>query len=44
VPAQGEIAQQMFWYTTFTADMVKPGIAVVNADGTPKWRVAPSSQ
>ena len=23
----GEIAQQMFWYTAFTADMVKPGIA-----------------
>ncbi len=42
VPAQGQIAQQMFWYTTFTADMVKPGIAVVNEDGTPKWRVAPS--
>ncbi|MEZ5938261.1 MAG: ABC transporter substrate-binding protein [Hyphomonadaceae bacterium] len=42
VPAQGDIAQQIFWYTTFTADMVKPGIAVVNADGTPKWRVAPS--
>jgi glycerol transport system substrate-binding protein len=42
VPAQGEIAQQIFWYTTFTADMVKPGLPVVNADGTPKWRVAPS--
>src|SRR3546814_3227945 len=23
VPAQGEIAQQIFWYTAFTADMVK---------------------
>ncbi|MGY3361109.1 ABC-type glycerol-3-phosphate transport system substrate-binding protein [Bradyrhizobium sp. GM0.4] len=42
VPAQGNIAQQMFWYTAFTADMVKPGIAVMNADGTPKWRMAPS--
>jgi glycerol transport system substrate-binding protein len=42
VPAQGDIAQQMFWYTTFTADMVKPGLPVVNADGSPKWRVAPS--
>jgi glycerol transport system substrate-binding protein len=42
VPAQGEIAQQIFWYTTFTADMVKPGLPVVNDDGTPKWRVAPS--
>ena len=42
VPAQGHIAQQIFWYTTFTADMIKPGLAVVNEDGTPKWRMAPS--
>ncbi len=42
VPARGDIAQQLFWYTAFTADMVKPGIAVMNADGTPKWRMAPS--
>ena len=42
VPAQGEIAQQAFWYTAFTADMVKPGLPVVNADGSPKWRMAPS--
>jgi glycerol transport system substrate-binding protein len=42
VPAQGQIAQQMFWYTAFTADMVKPGLPVVNEDGTPKWRMAPS--
>jgi glycerol transport system substrate-binding protein len=42
VPAQGAIAQQMFWYTAFTADMVKPGIPVMNEDGTPKWRMAPS--
>ena len=42
VPAQGNIAQQIFWYTAFTADMVKPGLPVVNADGTPKWRMAPS--
>ncbi|MEI4472963.1 ABC transporter substrate-binding protein [Frigidibacter sp. MR17.24] len=42
VPAQGDVAQQMFWYTVFTADMVKPGTAVMNADGTPKWRMAPS--
>jgi glycerol transport system substrate-binding protein len=41
VPAQGEIAQQIFWYTTFTPDMVKSG-AVTNPDGTPKWRMAPS--
>ncbi|WP_028021750.1 ABC transporter substrate-binding protein [Enterovibrio calviensis] len=42
VPAQGSIAQQIFWYTAFTADMTKPGLAVVNPDGTPKWRMAPS--
>ena len=42
VPAQGTIAQQIFWYTTFTADMVAPGLPVMNADGTPKWRMAPS--
>jgi glycerol transport system substrate-binding protein len=42
VPAQGQIAQQVFWYTAFTAAMTKPGLPVVNADGTPKWRMAPS--
>lgn len=42
VPAQGAIAQQIFWYTTFTADMVAPKLPVMNADGTPKWRMAPS--
>jgi len=42
VPAQGQIAQQIFWYTTFTADMIEPGLSVVNDDGTPKWRMAPS--
>jgi len=42
VPAQGNIAQQIFWYTTFTADMILPGLPVMNDDGTPKWRMAPS--
>jgi glycerol transport system substrate-binding protein len=42
VPAQGNIAQQVFWYTAFTADMTQPGLPVVNEDGTPKWRMAPS--
>jgi glycerol transport system substrate-binding protein len=42
VPAQGAIAQQIFWYTVFTASMNTPGLAVVNDDGTPKWRMAPS--
>ena len=42
VPGQGHIAQQIFWYTAFTSDLLKPGLPAVNADGTPKWRVAPS--
>lgn len=42
VPAQGEVAQQIFWYTAFTASMMKPGLPVVQADGKPKWRMAPS--
>ncbi len=42
VPAEGNIAQQIFWYTAFTAAMSKPGTPVVNDDGTPKWRMAPS--
>jgi glycerol transport system substrate-binding protein len=42
VPAQGEVAQQIFWYTAFTAGMIKPGLPVVDKDGKPKWRMAPS--
>lgn len=42
VPAQGNIAQQIFWYTGFTASMIEEGQPVVNEDGTPKWRMAPS--
>lgn len=42
VPSQGHIAQQIFWYTGFTADMTKPGSPVVDANGLPKWRMAPS--
>ena len=43
IPAQGSIAQQMFWYTAFTADMVGEGAsAVLYDDGTPRWRMAPS--
>jgi glycerol transport system substrate-binding protein len=42
VPAQGNVAQQIFWYTAFTADMAKEGTPVVNDDGTTKWRMAPS--
>jgi glycerol transport system substrate-binding protein len=42
VPAEGNIAQQAFWYTAFTADMTQEGLPVVNEDGTPRWRMAPS--
>ena len=42
VPAQGNIAQQMFMYTTFVPSLVKEGLPIVNEDGTPKWRLAPS--
>ncbi|MDI4639268.1 MULTISPECIES: ABC transporter substrate-binding protein [Halomonadaceae] len=42
VPAQGQIAQQIFWYTGFTADMTSPDVPVTDAEGNPKWRMAPS--
>ncbi|WP_033417021.1 ABC transporter substrate-binding protein [Hahella ganghwensis] len=40
--SSGQIAQQIFWYTAFVAQASQPGLPVVNEDGTPKWRVAPS--
>ena len=43
--SQGNVAQQIFWYTAFLADMVKPqseGNNTVDADGNPLWRAAPS--
>ncbi|MEO4044760.1 ABC transporter substrate-binding protein [Hoeflea sp. CAU 1731] len=43
--AQGNVAQQIFWYTAFTADMVAPksdGNNTVDDDGNPLWRMAPS--
>ena len=42
IPGNGAIAQQIFWYSAFTKALTKPGLPVVNADGTPKWRMAPS--
>lgn len=42
VPSQGNVAQQIFWYTAFTESMLKEDLPVVNEDGTPKWRMAPS--
>jgi len=43
--AQGNVAQQIFWYTAFTAAMVAPqseGNKTVDEDGMPLWRMAPS--
>ena len=42
VPAQGQVAQQVFWYTAFTAPLTQAGTPAMNKDGTPKWRMAPS--
>ncbi len=42
VAGQGRIAQQIFWYTAFTSALVDPQLPVNNADGSPKWRMAPS--
>jgi len=39
---QGSIAQQIFWYSAFTAALTDPNLPVTNDDGTPKWRMAPS--
>ena len=43
--SQGNVAQQIFWYTAFTADMVKPrsqGNNTADENGMPQWRMAPS--
>jgi len=43
--SQGNVAQQIFWYTAFTASMVAPkseGNNTVDANGKPLWRMAPS--
>lgn len=42
IPAQGQIAQQIFWYSAFTAGATKPGLAAVDSNGKPKWRMAAS--
>ena len=42
IPKNGNVAQQIFWYTAFTSSMTEKGLPVVNEDGTPKWRMAPS--
>lgn len=42
VAAQGYVAQQVFWYTAFTADYTWPGSPMLDEQGLPRWRVAPS--
>lgn len=39
---KGNIAQQIWWYTAFTAALTEPGTAVMYEDGRPRWRMAPS--
>jgi glycerol transport system substrate-binding protein len=43
--SQGNVAQQIFWYTAFTSSMVAPledGNNTVDAEGNLLWRMAPS--
>ena len=43
--SQGNVAQQIFWYTAFTASMVAPksaGNNTVDDQDNPLWRMAPS--
>ncbi len=43
--SQGNVAQQIFWYTAFTSSMVTPqseGNNTVDKDGKLLWRMAPS--
>jgi glycerol transport system substrate-binding protein len=43
--SQGNVAQQIFWYTAFTSSMVaskESGNNTVDDDGIPVWRMAPS--
>jgi glycerol transport system substrate-binding protein len=45
--AQGNVAQQIFWYTAFTASMVAPkseGNNTVDDQGMPQWRMAPTTR
>jgi len=39
---KGQIAQQIFWYTAFVPNLLQPGNGLYNADGSARWRVAPS--
>lgn len=40
--SKGNIAQKIWWYSAFTADLTQAGSPLVYADGKPKWKMAPS--
>jgi glycerol transport system substrate-binding protein len=42
VAARGQVAQQIFWYTAFTADYTRADSPMLDEKGEPRWRVAPS--
>ena len=40
--SKGNIAQQIWWYSAFTAELTKENPALLYEDGRPRWRMAPS--
>ncbi|MGF1755393.1 ABC transporter substrate-binding protein [Vibrio makurazakiensis] len=40
--AQGKVAQQIFWYSAFVPTLIAPDSKVVDDNGLPLWRLAPS--
>tara|TARA_R110001592_G_scaffold7126_7_gene40207 strand:- start:6598 stop:8328 length:1731 start_codon:yes stop_codon:yes gene_type:complete len=40
--SKGNIAQQIWWYSAFTAELTQESPALLYEDGRPKWRMAPS--
>ncbi|NOH64894.1 ABC transporter substrate-binding protein [Vibrio sp. RE88] len=40
--AQGKVAQQIFWYSAFIPTLLAPDSKVIDENGHPLWRLAPS--
>jgi len=40
--AQGKVAQQIFWYSAFIPTLLGPTSKVIDEEGNPLWRLAPS--
>tara|TARA_R110002072_G_scaffold1130_10_gene9475 strand:- start:45009 stop:46745 length:1737 start_codon:yes stop_codon:yes gene_type:complete len=40
--SKGNIAQQIWWYSAFTAELTKADTPIVYKNGKPKWKMAPS--